>query len=104
MSSRCSTALNAETSRRAALFGIIGVLGSTLVGSPEEASARYSSYAHREQDWEERKTKGEVSFKTAKDLKSVRSKTTCSAYDDLTNRVISSTFIQSRIARDRPYE
>jgi hypothetical protein len=73
MSCRCSTALNAEASRRAALLGIIGAVGASLVGSPEMASARYSTYAHREQDWEERKMKGEVNFKTAKDLRSVRS-------------------------------
>ncbi|CAB9520399.1 expressed unknown protein [Seminavis robusta] len=69
---RPMTQLHAEnptTSRRAAVFGIMGVVGSTLVGNPEEASARYSSYAHREQDWQERSSAGQVNFKTAKDLR-----------------------------------
>ena len=58
------------TTRRGALFGIIAAtVGAATVGTPEEASARYSSYAHREQDWEERKEKGEINFKTAKDLR-----------------------------------
>ena len=70
------TALQAEsssdaavTSRRNALFGIIGTVGAVMAGSPADASASYSAYTHREQDWEERKTKGEVTFKTAKDLR-----------------------------------
>lgn len=56
-------------SRRNALFGIIGAVGAVVVGSPEEASASYSAYTHREQDWEERKKKGEVQFKSSRDLK-----------------------------------
>ena len=55
--------LNAESpekmmTRRGALFGIVAAtVGTTMVGTPEEASARYSSYTHREQDWAERKEK-----------------------------------------------
>ena len=42
-------------------------LGTTI--APEVASAKYSDYARREKDWEERKTKGEVSYSTARDLR-----------------------------------
>ena len=58
------------TNRRNALLGIVSIVGAAaLVGNPQEASARYSSYAHREQDWQERQSKGEITYKTAKDLR-----------------------------------
>ena len=82
-----STSLRAVSSRRATLTGIIGIVGSTLVGNPDEAAARYSSYAHREQDWQERKAKGEVNFKTAKDLRLVHEACHC-VHDSSVHRMI----------------
>lgn len=59
---------NAMTSRRGALFGIVAAtVGAATV--PEEASARYSSYVAREQDWAERQANGQVNYKNAKDLR-----------------------------------
>ena len=56
--------------RRNALFGIMAAtVGAIAVGSPEEASARYSAYAHREQDWEERQASGAITVKSARDLR-----------------------------------
>jgi hypothetical protein len=44
----------ASTTRRDALFGVLAAFGAAEFSRPEAASARYSSYAHREQDWQER--------------------------------------------------
>lgn len=69
---RSATALNAEspmTSRRGFMTGMIASVGAAALGNPEEASARYSSYARHEQDWEERVAKGEINYKTARDLR-----------------------------------
>jgi hypothetical protein len=48
-------------------FGIVSSIG--MVTTTEPALATYSSYSHREQDWTERSSNGEVTYKTAKDLR-----------------------------------
>lgn len=65
-----STSLNA-VGRREAFFGIASALvaGTTLVSNPESASAKYSDYARREKDWDERAKKGEIKVSTARDLR-----------------------------------
>lgn len=40
-----------------------------LTVAPQEASAKYSDYARREKDWEERLSKGEVKISSARDLR-----------------------------------
>lgn len=52
------------TSVTAALFA--GLAGTAL---PEGASAKYSDFARREKDWEERSSKGEVQYSSARDLR-----------------------------------
>lgn len=44
---------------------------AVVVGTaaPESASAKYSDYARREKDWEERKGKGEIKYSSARDLR-----------------------------------
>lgn len=37
--------------------------------TPESAQASYSAYSRREQDWQERSSKGEIQVKTARDLR-----------------------------------
>lgn len=55
---------HAESSRRDVLRTSVGALfaglaaGTSLVGSPEAASASYSAYANRERDWEDRSKTG----------------------------------------------
>mmetsp|Transcript_9744 Transcript_9744/g.23594 ORF Transcript_9744/g.23594 Transcript_9744/m.23594 type:complete len:179 (+) Transcript_9744:135-671(+) len=65
-----STSLNA-VGRREAFLGIASALvaGTTLASNPEPASAKYSDYARREKDWEERGQKGEIKVSSAKDLR-----------------------------------
>lgn len=61
---------NEITSRRGALFGMMAAtVGAATVATPQEASARYSSYVNREKDWADRKEKGEINFKSARELK-----------------------------------
>lgn len=57
--------------RREAFFGMASALvaGTTLISNPQPASAKYSDYARRESDWEERGKKGEIKVSTAKDLR-----------------------------------
>lgn len=57
------------TSRRNAIFGILGTVGAVLAGGPGEATASYSAYTHREQDWEERTKDGKVNYKKASELR-----------------------------------
>jgi hypothetical protein len=64
------------TSRRQALiktaYGIVGcVTIASTAGTvqPEVASATYTAYTRREQDWEQRMKDGKVEVKTARDLK-----------------------------------
>ena len=40
-----------------------------MAGSPDEATASYSAYTHREQDWEQRSKEGKVNYKKASDLR-----------------------------------
>jgi hypothetical protein len=57
--------------RRQALTGVAAVVAAAWAGtaSPDAASAKYSDYARREKDWEERREKGEVKFSSARDLR-----------------------------------
>jgi hypothetical protein len=57
--------------RREALTGVAAAFAAALAGTvaPEAAVAKYSDYARREKDWEERKGKGEVKFSSARDLR-----------------------------------
>jgi len=48
----------------------MGTVGAVMAANPEEASASYSAYTNREKDWEERKAKGDITYKSARDLKS----------------------------------
>lgn len=58
--------------RRDALAGITAAFLATAAGAaaPQAASAKYSDYARREKDWEERTSKGEVKVSSARDLRS----------------------------------
>ena len=67
-----STSLDATCGRRDAFFGMaIGIMtvSTTLVSHPEPAEAKYSDYARREKDWDERKSKGEIQISNAKNLR-----------------------------------
>jgi hypothetical protein len=66
-SCRC-TSLNA-IGRREAFFGMASALVAGTVVGPQPAEAKYSDYARREQDWEDRKKKGEIKVSNAKDLR-----------------------------------
>mmetsp|Transcript_118943 Transcript_118943/g.333138 ORF Transcript_118943/g.333138 Transcript_118943/m.333138 type:complete len:202 (+) Transcript_118943:169-774(+) len=57
--------------RREALTGLAAAFLATAasVAAPQEASAKYSDYARREKDWEERISKGEVKVSSARDLR-----------------------------------
>lgn len=60
---------NPVETRRSAMFLIGATFGTVALGNPDRAEARYSSYTHREQDWQERQEKGEVNYKSARDLR-----------------------------------
>jgi len=66
--SSTSTELNA-VGRREAMFGIASALVAGTVATPQEAEAKYSDYARREEDWENRKKSGDIKVSTAKDLR-----------------------------------
>jgi hypothetical protein len=74
-SSACTTrtSLFAESpcSRRQALFGVAAAAFATVAATNpvEPAAAKYSDYSRREKDWQERQSKGEVKFSSAKDLR-----------------------------------
>lgn len=76
-SSRAASSLsmaNQESSvnRRDALTGFAAAFLATTMGVtaiPQEASAKYSDYARREKDWEERLTKGEIKISSPRDLR-----------------------------------
>ena len=55
--------------RRNAIRGILGTFGAIMAGSPGEATASYSAYTHREQDWEQRNKEGKVNYRKASDLR-----------------------------------
>lgn len=42
------------TSRRGAIFGAMTVFGTAALSNPGTATAKYSDYARREKDWQER--------------------------------------------------
>lgn len=67
-STQHSTALNAM-GRREAVFGIASAVIAGTVAGPQAAEAKYSDYARREEDWERRKKSGDITVKTAKDLR-----------------------------------
>jgi hypothetical protein len=70
--STSSTSLDATCGRRDAFFGMaIGIMtvSTTIVSNPEPAEAKYSDYARREKDWEERTSKGEIQISNAKNLR-----------------------------------
>eukprot|EP00541_Cyclophora_tenuis_P015062 CAMPEP_0116578728 /NCGR_PEP_ID=MMETSP0397-20121206/21868_1 /TAXON_ID=216820 /ORGANISM="Cyclophora tenuis, Strain ECT3854" /LENGTH=171 /DNA_ID=CAMNT_0004108151 /DNA_START=686 /DNA_END=1201 /DNA_ORIENTATION=+ len=46
---------------------LVAVVGATSAAAP--AQATYSAYTHREQDWEQRKSSGEVRYSSARDLR-----------------------------------
>jgi len=62
------TSLNA-IGRREVFFGMAITMITGTVAGPAPAEAKYSDYARREQDWEDRKKKGEIKVSTAKDLR-----------------------------------
>jgi hypothetical protein len=68
-----STTLYAESpcSRRDAFLGIAAAAfaATGAVANPSPASAKYSDYSRREQDWQARQSKGEIKFSSAKDLR-----------------------------------
>lgn len=57
-----------NSSRRQILAGALGTAAALLTASTP-ASATYSAYTHREQDWEERTANGEIQYLTASDLR-----------------------------------
>jgi hypothetical protein len=61
----------AHMGRREALTGVGAAFAAALVGTaaPKPAVAKYSDYARREKDWDERKSKGEVKYSSARDLR-----------------------------------
>jgi hypothetical protein len=63
-----STSLKA-VGRREAFLGIASALVAGTVAAPQAAEAKYSDYARREKDWEDRSKKGEINVSTAKDLR-----------------------------------
>ncbi|KAL3925934.1 MAG: hypothetical protein SGILL_000077 [Bacillariaceae sp.] len=65
-----TTSLFAECSRRDAFLGMAAAFGTVMVASPQQASAKYSDYSRREEDWQKRQNKGEVKYSTARDLRS----------------------------------
>jgi len=48
---------------------LVAMNAAVLTAAPQEASAKYSDYARREKDWEERLSKGEVKISSARDLR-----------------------------------
>lgn len=65
---RPSTSLSASSmGRREAFIGIAAVFSAGALSEP--ASAKYSDYARREKDWEQRLEKGEVKISSARDLR-----------------------------------
>jgi hypothetical protein len=59
-----ATALTAGSAAAASAGWLAGF------AAPEPASATYSAYTHREEDWRERQTSGEVTYSTARELRS----------------------------------
>ena len=62
----------ASPARRQVFSSAMGAaLGAvlTVLSSPPPAHATYSAYTHREADWQERRTKDEIKFSTAKSLR-----------------------------------
>lgn len=57
-----------SVNRRKAFAGIAAAFATVAV-VPQEASAKYSDYARREKDWEDRTSKGEVKISSARDLR-----------------------------------
>lgn len=55
------------TTMASAMMTMSAVVVATAV--PQAASAKYSDYARREKDWEERLSKGEVKISSARDLR-----------------------------------
>lgn len=68
-----TTTPSTETTTRRGLFQAMGVSLATaaaaMVVHPTSASATYSAFTRREQDWQERLGKGEVKISTARDLR-----------------------------------
>ena len=67
-SSSRGSSLNA-VGRREAFVGMASLLVAGSVVGPQSAEAKYSDYARREQDWEERSKKGEIKVSNAKELR-----------------------------------
>ncbi|KAL3907636.1 MAG: hypothetical protein SGILL_008792 [Bacillariaceae sp.] len=69
--SQTTTSLFAESpcSRRDAFLGMAAAFGTAMVISPEQASAKYSDYSRREEDWQQRQKNGEIKISTARDLR-----------------------------------
>jgi len=67
-SSRDSCSLNA-VGRRDAFLGIASALAAGAVVRPQPAEAKYSDYARREKDWEDRKKNGQIQVSSARDLR-----------------------------------
>jgi hypothetical protein len=68
---RPQTLINAENpsspNRRDAVLGIAAIFSSSAL--PEVASAKYSDFSRREQDWQARNDKGDVTYSSARQLK-----------------------------------
>jgi hypothetical protein len=63
---RAKLSSHQDADRRAFILGV----SSTFLLPISAAHATYSAFAHREQDWQERKTRGEIQFSTARQLRS----------------------------------
>jgi len=61
------------SSRRDILRSMTGIafgVATAVVSRPEEADATYTGFTQREEDWQARKKTGDVSYSSARDLKS----------------------------------
>jgi len=61
---------NLSAHRRDILTAFGGAAAATFLGSPQPAEASYSAFIAREKDWEERQKGGEVSYSSARSLRS----------------------------------
>ena len=68
LSSIQTSSLNA-VGRREAFLGIASTLVAGTVIGPKPAEAKYSDYARREKDWEDRKKSGQIQVSSARDLR-----------------------------------
>lgn len=60
---------SSSCSRRDALVGVAGAFLASMAAAPQPAAAKYSDYARREADWDNRKKSGDIKVSSARDLR-----------------------------------